>query len=415
MRQSIPLIGLCILLCLTCLAGPAGADEEAVIVAVFDMENKGSGLDAKVLVNLTDYLAVLLTEAGYQVIPRDQLRARLKQQKKESHKACHDQSCQVEMGRELAAQKSLSTQIFKIGKQCRLTATFYDLKRAATDKAVKVKSDCTEESLGEALEVLALKLTGKKVDAEKARRSKEKEAEERIKQKEAALVAAMAAKLKAENERKAKEKAEADQQVAEKAKAEQLAQAVKSSQEKEPKAKEDEYKSWAFKFRVGGLMPSFDDLGVDIDNSDDTDFGTAFGVYTGIEVDWRPQRYLVLGLYMDFAHQKEKVLGELKFYEIGLGLRFWGVLPIASSFELRLGIGVGVGGMAGPDTGGADLRNDPGLSVDAELGAAYALTDWFSLTADFGTKMLLFAKTREGEEFSIGPLLFFVLGTEFNF
>ncbi len=426
MRQSIPLISLCLLLCLTCLAGPAGAEDEAVIVAVFDMEDKGSGLDAKVLVNLTDYLAVLLTEAGYQIIPRDQIRARLKQQQTESHKACHDQSCQVEMGRELAAQKSLSTQIFKIGKKCQLTATFFDLRKAAADKAVRVKADCTEESLGEALEPLVAKLTGKKVDAEKARRVKE--IEERNKQKEAELVVATAAKLKAENERKAKEKeqaevdrkakekAEAERQAAEKAKAEQLAQTVKSSQEKEPEAK-DEFKTWAVRLRVGLLMPSFGEGLYFIEDSTN-DFATDVGIYGGMELGWRPLRYFALGLFWDMAHQNEpEEEGAGEFTEFGVGLRLWGLLPVGSSFELRLGVGVGAGALIGGhvDDDNVDLRDSPGLRLDGQLGAAYALTDWLNLTADFGVMFLKGAQGRGGEEFDIGPLLFLSLGTEFNF
>ncbi|MBW2702234.1 MAG: cell envelope integrity protein TolA [Deltaproteobacteria bacterium] len=436
MRKSIPLIGLCFIFCLVGLAKPAGAQDEAIIVAVFDMEDKGSGLDAKVMVNLTDYLAVLLTEAGYQIIPRDQIRARLKQQKNESHKACHDQSCQVEMGRELAAQKSLSTQIFKIGKKCQLTATFFDLRKAAADKAVRVKADCTEESLGEALEPLVLKLTGKKVDVEKAGLAKA--AEERRKQKEAELAAATAAKLKAENEgkakeeekaevdrkakekeqaeadRKAKEKAEVERQVAEKAKAEQLEQAVKSSQEKEPEAK-DEFKTWAFRLRVGLLMPSFDEA-VYFMETDNNDFGTDIGIYGGMEMSWRPLRYFALGLFLDMAHQNEpEDDGDDYFTKMGLGLRLWGFLPVGSSFELRLGVGLGAGVLIEGHAGEVDLREDPGLRMDGQLGAAYALTDWFSLTADFGVMFLMGAAGTEGEEFDIGPLLFLTLGTEFNF
>ena len=83
------------------------------IVAVFDMEDKGSGLAPNSLFNLTEYLAARLTEEGYQVIPRDEIRSRLKEQKTESFKECYDQSCQIELGRELAAEKTLSPRVLK--------------------------------------------------------------------------------------------------------------------------------------------------------------------------------------------------------------------------------------------------------------------------------------------------------------
>jgi hypothetical protein len=131
---------------------------ERPIVAVFDMEDRGSGLDKQVLVNLTDYLASLLAEGGYQVVPRDQIRERLKEQKTESYKECYDQSCQIELGRELAAQKSLDISILKIGNQCQMTANLYDLKKSTTELAANADADCNEESLLKALRDIANKL-----------------------------------------------------------------------------------------------------------------------------------------------------------------------------------------------------------------------------------------------------------------
>ena len=142
-----------------CCRQEAVGDEQRPIVAVFDIEDRGSGLPTQTLNNLTDYLAVLLTNAGLQVIPRDQIRERLRAQKEESQKGCYEQSCQVELGRELAAQKSLSTRIFKIGGECRMTVTLYDLKRAATDKAQFDKAPCSEDALGLSLEKIVGRLT----------------------------------------------------------------------------------------------------------------------------------------------------------------------------------------------------------------------------------------------------------------
>jgi len=131
---------------------------EKPIVAVFDMEDRGSGLDKQVLVNLTDYLASLLAEGGYQVVPRDQIRERLKEQKTESYKECYDQSCQIELGRELAAQKSLDISILKIGNKCQMTANLYDLKKATTELAANADAECNEESLLAALKIIGEKL-----------------------------------------------------------------------------------------------------------------------------------------------------------------------------------------------------------------------------------------------------------------
>lgn len=128
------------------------------IVAVFDMEDRGSGLDKQVLVNLTDYLASLLAEGGYQVVPRDQIRERLLEKKTESYRECYDQSCQIELGRELAAQNSLDISILKIGKKCHMTANLYDLKKATTVLAANADAECNEESLLVALKTIGVKL-----------------------------------------------------------------------------------------------------------------------------------------------------------------------------------------------------------------------------------------------------------------
>ena len=132
--------------------------QERPIVAVFEMQDRGSGLDPEVLKNLTTYIAARLVEGGYQVIPQDQIRKRLMEQKKESYSACRDESCQIELGRELAAQKTLSTQILKIGKTCRVTATLYDLKKSAAERGATAGGPCQEDLLLLAIEEIAVKL-----------------------------------------------------------------------------------------------------------------------------------------------------------------------------------------------------------------------------------------------------------------
>jgi len=145
-------------LCISSLGAGDSRAGDKPIVAVFDMEDRGSGLDQQVLVNLTDYLASLLAEGGYQVVPRDQIRERLKEQKKESYRQCYDQSCQIELGRELAAQNSLDISILKIGNKCQMTANLYDLKKATTELAANADADCNEESLLAALKTIGEKL-----------------------------------------------------------------------------------------------------------------------------------------------------------------------------------------------------------------------------------------------------------------
>jgi hypothetical protein len=125
------------------------------IVALFEMEDRGSKLDREVLINLIDYLAARLTEGGYQVVPLDQVRERILAVKAASTKACYDQHCQIELGRELAAQKTLATKILRIGKSCQVTAVLYDLQRATTETAATEEAACEVDPLLEAIKKLS--------------------------------------------------------------------------------------------------------------------------------------------------------------------------------------------------------------------------------------------------------------------
>ncbi len=104
------------------------------IVAVFLMESRGSPLSGDELVGLTDYMATRLGEQGrFQIIPRDEIRKRLVDQKSRSYKDCVDRSCQIEIGRELAAQYTVSSSISKVGSSG-LAAAVVCLSYGVTDE-----------------------------------------------------------------------------------------------------------------------------------------------------------------------------------------------------------------------------------------------------------------------------------------
>ena len=137
------------------------AEEPPPVVAVFEIENRGSPLSKDELIALTDYLGTKLGERGkYQIIPRQEIRKRLVEQKKASFKACYDQSCQIEVGREMAAQFTVSASISKVGKTCIITSAMYDLRKAATHKTGTAKGPCTADDLLTAVEQIAAKLEG---------------------------------------------------------------------------------------------------------------------------------------------------------------------------------------------------------------------------------------------------------------
>jgi cyclophilin family peptidyl-prolyl cis-trans isomerase len=142
----------------------AEAFAEVPIVAVFGIEDARTGgakLGAKELENLTDYLSTKLSSSGaFKIVPNAQLRSALSEKKAETYRACFDTSCQIEIGKELAAQKTLSTKIFMVGKQCVVASTLYDLREAASERSADVEGACDSGSIGAALKEIAAKLSG---------------------------------------------------------------------------------------------------------------------------------------------------------------------------------------------------------------------------------------------------------------
>lgn len=129
-------------------AMPAVPPGGGQVVAVFDLEDSGKLVPEGAALQITDYLATRIAERlSFRVVPRDQLRARLVEEKAEGYKSCFDTSCQLELGKALAAEKSLATRLLRVGKTCAMTTTLYDLRTETAERAASVKTDCTEDGL----------------------------------------------------------------------------------------------------------------------------------------------------------------------------------------------------------------------------------------------------------------------------
>jgi hypothetical protein len=135
----------------------AGAERK--ILAVFDIDDKTNKFNRQSRMELTDYLAAQLAQGNlFKVVPRSQLKERLQANKKASYKACFDERCQIEIGRELAAEKSLATKIIKVGSKCALMATLFDLKTSTSEAAATQKAKCNQDDLVTALEKVAAEI-----------------------------------------------------------------------------------------------------------------------------------------------------------------------------------------------------------------------------------------------------------------
>ena len=77
---------------------------------------------------------------------------------------------QIELGRELAAQKVITTRIVRIGKSCQVTALIYDLRTASSESASSEETSCEDEDLLDAVREISVRFCRPLMAAKYARR-----------------------------------------------------------------------------------------------------------------------------------------------------------------------------------------------------------------------------------------------------
>lgn len=355
------------------------------IVAVFDMEDKGSGLAPEVLGKLGDYLSVLLTQGGYQVMARSEIRDRLKEQKKETYKSCYDQSCQIEMGRELAAEKTLATWVLKVGETCQVTATLYDLKKGTTELAAIHEA----ARLAATKKVEALEKTHQAANAEELKKARleAKEAKERADKAEVAM-------------REEKKKAE-----------EALLEAEKARKNPEGLPTERFNLGIAFTF----ISPDVTEMENDLHDHPDRSGLYEGGFGLAIKLDFMLTSYLSVGGYLAYT------MGEFREFDIPAGYEDeYSTMHIMNALatvkgrfnlgtvEFRPGLAAGYQHHDGGPSGKVD-----GLGLSAFVETAFYLSRHFGLTLELGMNILPVSSGNEGDMTFIIPLLYISLGAEY--
>lgn len=144
------------------LWGGAVAEAARPVVAVFGMQESGTRLKQADLDRLTDFIGAALTESGrYEVVPRDEVKAALNRQKADSYKQCYAQSCQIEIGKELAAEKSLAGTVSRFGKSCIVSLKIFDLAKSTQEAAGTADGPCGEDAVFSSVKAALAKLTGR--------------------------------------------------------------------------------------------------------------------------------------------------------------------------------------------------------------------------------------------------------------
>jgi len=117
------------------------------VVAVFDVvAHAFRWIDDDRGTRLTNHLVDQVAGSGrYEVVPRVRLKRLLARQNRSS--SCNDRACHVAIGRQLKADKSLTSELLKLGRRCVVELTLYDLRRATREAAGKAGSTCKEDDL----------------------------------------------------------------------------------------------------------------------------------------------------------------------------------------------------------------------------------------------------------------------------
>ncbi len=145
---------------------PVALAAERPVVAVFTLKSDGARIKARELDRLSDYIGAALTESGrYQVVPKSELKTALNAKKKASYKQCYAESCQIEIGKELAADKVLAGVVARIGSRCTITLKIVDLRKATEEAAARAKGKCGIDNVLESLDKALAKLTGGRVSS----------------------------------------------------------------------------------------------------------------------------------------------------------------------------------------------------------------------------------------------------------
>ncbi len=141
------------------LAALAGRAAERPIVAVFPIQDVSGKLERTLVDSLTETLsAAVATGGSFSIQAPGDMKRLLTEKTSESYRACFDERCQIELGRELAANKILNAKIIQLGDACTVTAALYDLRTQATDITATEDGGCSPKQLKGSLDRVAARI-----------------------------------------------------------------------------------------------------------------------------------------------------------------------------------------------------------------------------------------------------------------
>lgn len=117
---------------------------------MFDSELPLAAAGSMAASEITEVLATrVAAHQDYAVVAPGEVREAIDKRKIESYKECYSESCQLEIGKELAADTILTWRLAILETRCLLTIRLYDLQQASTIRAGMASGGCSADALYE--------------------------------------------------------------------------------------------------------------------------------------------------------------------------------------------------------------------------------------------------------------------------
>ena len=161
-------VGFAVLVMMLTAALPLLAQDKPIL-AVMEIEDETGKFSDNQIQQAAKYLRAKLEVAGtFMVVPKSrQDKALIRELRKESYKDCYAEQCQIELGKELAADTILKSRVTEFAGTCTLSSAMVSLGSAASVGGASADFDCSEKGLKGALHRVLEKVLGGKGEAGK--------------------------------------------------------------------------------------------------------------------------------------------------------------------------------------------------------------------------------------------------------
>ncbi len=148
----------------------AEAPPDKPVLAVFNTDVRGDFLEPAVVDLLSDELCAALEKTAYygKVVAPRVLKRALVDAMKGKFDACYDKLCQFALGKEVDADRVVSSRISKIGRTCVVSLIVWDVDRRVSVQAGTARGACSRNDLMNTVRAAARQLPGSEAQRPRA-------------------------------------------------------------------------------------------------------------------------------------------------------------------------------------------------------------------------------------------------------